>query len=150
MENGKVLALYMTMPDMIRSGHRMTCEDFECDPDGIFEDINYDTSEDKVMMLTCTKSYDIAEEEGIVIDNGVLMENILVNTNLYHLKAGSVIELGETMLEVTGPCEVYGYIRALAPELPELLEGNRGLFVRPMEYGKIAMGDSVKILKEVL
>jgi len=151
MTNGKVLALYMTLPDMMRSGHRMTCEDFECDEGGIIGDMNYETAtdEDKVMLLTSQKSYDIAEAEGIIVDQGVLMESILVDVDLYGLKKGSVIELGETMLEVTGPCEANGYLMALAPELPELLKGNRGIFVRPLEQGVISVGDEVKVLKKV-
>lgn len=102
MMNGKVLALYMTMPDMMRSGHRMTCEDIECDPDGIIGDMNYETSEDKVMLLTSQKSYDIAEEEGIMIDQGVLMESIHVDVDINGLKTGSMIEVGDAFLEVTG------------------------------------------------
>jgi len=149
MISGKVLALYMTMPDMLRSGHRMACEDFECDPDGIFEDSNYDSDQDYVMMLTCQKSYDLIEEAELVIAQGVLMENILVDIDLYGLKKGSVIELGDTLLEVTGPCESYGYLMALAPELPDIIKGNRGLFVRPLDHGRIAVGDEVNVLKEV-
>lgn len=148
MESGKVLALYMTMPDMVRSGHRMLCEDFECDEDGIFEDSNYESSKDYVMMLTCQKSYDLIEEAELEVSKGVLMENILVDIDLYHLKKGAVIELGDTLLEVTGPCESYGYLMALAPELPEIIQGNRGLFVRPLEQGKISVGDEVKVVKE--
>ena len=45
MSNGKVLALYMTMPAAMRSGHRMSCEDVDCDPDGIIGDMNYEKSE---------------------------------------------------------------------------------------------------------
>ncbi len=148
MQSGKVLALYMTMPDMLRSGHRMSCEDFECDSDGILEDSNYDSDQDYVMMLTCQTTYDIIEEAELVLERGVLMENILVDIDLYGLKKGSVIELGDTLLEVTGPCESYGYLMALAPELPELIRGKRGLFVRPLDHGKISVGDEVKVLKE--
>ncbi len=148
MTSGKVLALYMTMPDLMRSGHRMSVEDFECDPDGIIEDMNYEGSQDYVMMLTSQKSYDLIEEADLVISQGVLMENILVDIDLYHLKKGSVIELGDTLLEVTGPCESYGYLMALAPELPDIIKGNRGLFVRPLDHGKICVGDEVNVLKE--
>ena len=150
MTNGKVLALYMTMPDMvIRSGHRMSCEDIDCDEGGIIGDMHYETSEDHVMMLTSQKSYELIEEAELVLDKGVLMENVCVDINLYHLKAGSIIELGETLLEVTGPCESYGYLMALAPELPDVLRGNRGIFVRPLDQGRICVGDEVKIVKEV-
>jgi len=145
MSNGKVLALYMTMPDMMRAGHRMTCQDIDCDPDGIIGDMNYETSEDKVMLLTCQVSYDLADEAGLVIEQGVLLESIHVDIDLYDLKAGDVIELGETLLEVTSHCEAYGYLMALAPELPDLIRGKRGLFVRPLDYGTIALGDEVKV-----
>lgn len=149
MTSGKVLALYMTMPALLRSGHRMSCEDFDCDPDGIIGDNNYETSEDHVMLLTSQISYDIAQEAEIVVDQGVLMENIHVDIDLNHLKQGAIIELGETLVEVTGPCEAYGYLMALAPELPELIRGKRGIFVRPIDQGRITVGDEVNILKEV-
>lgn len=143
MSNGKVLALYMTMPAMMRSGHRMAVEDFECDPEGIIGDMNHGTSEERVMLLTCQTTYDIAQEADIVIEQGVLLESIHVDIDLYDLKAGDVIELGETMVEVTAPCEAYGYLYSLAPELPELIHGKRGLFVRPLDHGFIALGDEV-------
>lgn len=150
MTNGKVLALYMTMPDMmIRSGHRMSCEDIDCDEGGIVGDIGYESSKDKVMLLTSKKSYDIIDEAELVIDKGVLMESIHVDIDLYALGKGSLIEIGDVILEVTGSCESYGYLAALAPELPELLKGNRGIFVRPTEEGRLHLGDEVKVLKEV-
>lgn len=145
MSTGKVLALYMTMPDMMRSGHRMDCEDIDCDPDGIVGDINYEMSEKRVMLLTCQISYDLAEQADIVIDQGVLLENVLVDIDLYDLNVGDVIELGDTMVEVTEACEVYGYLMALAPELPEIIHGKRGLFIRPLEQGRIAVGDGVRV-----
>jgi MOSC domain-containing protein YiiM len=33
----------------------------------------------------------------------------------------------------------------LAPELPDLIRGKRGLFVRPLDYGTISLGDEVKV-----
>jgi MOSC domain-containing protein YiiM len=107
--------------------------------------MNYEMSEERVMLLTCQVSYDIAEEADIVIEQGVLMESIHVDIDLYDLNVGDVIELGETLLEVTEPCESYGYLMALAPELPDLIRGKRGLFVRPLDYGTISVGDEVKV-----
>ena len=148
-ENGKVLALYITMPDMmIRSGHRMSCEDIDVDEGGIIGDVSYESSEDKVMMLTSKKSYDIIDEAELFIDKGVLMESIHIDIDLYSLSKGSLIEIGDVTLEVTGPCESYAYLAALDPELPELLKGNRGIFVRPTEEGRLCLGDEVKVLKE--
>ncbi|MCF6244691.1 MAG: hypothetical protein L3J43_06610 [Sulfurovum sp.] len=148
MKTGKVLALYMTMPDMMRAGHRMSCDDIDCDEGGIIGDMNYESSEEYVMMLVSKKSYDLIEEAELVISEGVLLENIYVDIDLYGLKKGALIEIGEVILEVTGPCEAYGYLSALSPELPDVLRGNRGLFVRPVDEGRLLVGDEVKVLKE--
>ena len=148
MTSGNVLTLYMTMPDLMRSGHRMKCEDFECDPNGIIGDVNYEKGGEHVLLLVSKKSYDIIEAAELVVDKGVLLENIYVDIDLNHLKKGSVIEVGDILFEVTGPCKAYAYLYALAPELPELIDGNRGIFVTPMEQGRIAVGDEVKIVKE--
>lgn len=148
MENGKVLSLYMTMPDLMRSGHRMKVADFECEPNGIMGDKDYESGEGHRILLVSQKSYDIIEEAELVLDKGVLMENIFVDMDLNHLKAGSVIEVGETLFEVTGACEAYNYLYAFAPELPELIHGNRGIFIKPMELGRVEVGDAVSVLKE--
>ncbi|MDA7818055.1 hypothetical protein N9A28_07680 [Sulfurimonas sp.] len=148
MTNGKVLSLYITMPDMVRAGHRMKCEDFDCDTNGIVGSRDYDEGVDSPIVLVCKKSYDIIEEAELVIDEGLLMESIYVDVNLYHLKAGSIIQIGETEFEVTGPCEAYRYLYAIAPELPELIHGNRGLIIEPVAYGEVAVGNEVKVIKE--
>ena len=149
MTNGKVLALYMSMPDMtIRSGHRMSCDDIDCDPDGVVGDMHYETQDEHVMMIVSQKSYDIIDEAELFIDKGVLMETVHVDIDLYGLAKGSFIEIADVIFEVTGPCEAYGYLAALAPELPDLLRGNRGIFVRPTEGGRLCLGDEVKVLKE--
>ena len=77
------------------------------------------------------------------------MEDIYVDIDLYHLKAGSIIEIGDILFEVNGLCEDYRYLYAFAPELPDLLKGQRGLFVTPIDYGGMAVGDEVKVIKEV-
>lgn len=148
MTSGKVLSLYMTMPDMMRSGHRMKCDDFDCDSSGIVGSRDYDNGTDQLLVLVSKKSYDIIEEAELVLEKGVLMENIYVDIDLNHLKQGSIIEIGETLFEVTRACEDYRYLYAFAPELPELLKGQRGLFVSPVEYGGIAVGNEVKVIKE--
>lgn len=149
MTSGKVLSLYMTMPDMIRAGHRMKVEDIECDENGIMGSRDYENGSEHRMVIVSKKSYDIIEEAELVLEQGVLMEDIYVDIDLYHLKAGSLIEIGDIIFEVNGLCEDYRYLYAFAPELPDLLKGQRGLFVTPVDYGGMAVGDEVKVLKEV-
>ena len=148
MTSGKVLSLYMTMPDMMRSGHRMRVEDIDCDENGIMGSRDYENGTEHQMVLVSKKSYDIIEEAELFFERGLLMEDIYVDVDLYHLKKGSIIEIGEMLFEVTGPCEDYRYLYAFAPELPELIQGNRGLFISPIEYGRIAVGDEVSVAKE--
>ncbi|EIF52030.1 hypothetical protein [Sulfurovum sp. AR] len=148
MTSGKVLSLYMTMPDMMRSGHRMRVDDMECDENGIMGSRDYENGTERPMVLVSKKSYDIIEEAELVFERGLLMEDIYVDVDLYHLKKGSIIEIGEIMFEVQGPCEDYRYLYAFAPELPELIQGNRGLFITPIDYGRIEVGDEVSVIKE--
>ncbi len=144
----KVLKLYMTMPDMIRVGHRMLVDDFDCDDNGIVGSRDYDKGIDRPLVLVCKKSYELIEEAELVIEEGLLMEDIYVDADLYHLKTNSIIQIGEAKFEVTGPCEAYRYLYAIAPELPELIHGKRGLLLEPVEYGSIAVGDEVQVIKE--
>lgn len=148
MTNGKVLALYMTLPDLMRSGHRMQCDDFECDPGGIIGDVSHETEFGHRLLLVSEKSYDLIEQAELAVDKGVLLENIYVDVDINQLKEGSVIEIGSMLFEVLGPCEAYRYLYALSPELPEIIHGNRGIFITPMEYGKVEVGDEIKVVQE--
>ncbi len=147
MGDGKVLALYMTMPDLMRSGHRMMCDDFECDPDGIQGDVKYGEPEGSRVLLVSQSSYALIEDAELVVDKGVLMENIYVDIDVNNLEEGQILEIGEMLFKVEGPCRAYGYLYALSPDLPEIIDGNRGIFISAMEPGKIAVGDGVKVLQ---
>jgi MOSC domain-containing protein YiiM len=148
MTTGKVLSLYMTMPDMIRAGHRMDVDDIEVDENGIMGSRDYENGTDRNVVLVSQKSYDIIEEAELVIERGLLMEDIYVDIDLYHLNKGSVIEIGEMLFEVVGLCEDYRYLYAFAPEVPDLIRGKRGLFLSPLDYGGIQIGNEVKVIKE--
>ncbi len=148
MTSGKVLTLYMTMPDMMRAGHRMRVDDMDIDDNGIMGSRDYENGKERPMVLISKKSYDIIEDAELVFERGLLMEDIYVDINLYHLGKGSVIEIGEMLFEVTGPCEDYRYLYSFAPELPELIAGKRGLFITPLDYGSLAIGNEVKVIKE--
>jgi len=148
MESGKVLTLYVTMPDMMRAGHRMVCDDFDCDAGGVVGSRDYEKSEHATLVLVSKKSYDIIEEAELVLEKGVLMEDIYVDIDLYHLKPGSILEIGEVLFKVEGLCEDYRYLYAFAPELPELLEKQRGLILSPIDAGTIAVGSEVQVIEE--
>ncbi len=144
--NGKVLRLYTTIHDFMRVGHRLECNDLECDFDGIVGDKNYESGQD--ILLISKSTYDIIDEAELVLEEGVLMENIYIDIDLYHLKKDSIIKIGQSVFEVTGSCEAYNYLYGFAPELPELIRGKRGLFLSAVDYGRIEVGDEVSVLEE--
>jgi MOSC domain-containing protein YiiM len=148
MATGTVQKLYISMQDFLRPGHRMSVDYIECDPGGIVDDMNYEEEGKNMILLVSQKSYDIIKEADLILDKGVLMENIFVDIDLDYLKPGSLIEIGEVIFEVTGPCMAFNYLYGFAPELPELLQNNRGIFVKPVEDGRILLNDKVEVLKE--
>ena len=147
MKEAKILNLYMTLPDMLRSGYRQRCESIEIDEGGIVGDVAHGTENGRKLLIVSQKSYDLIKEHDLVVDTGVLMEHIHVDEDLYDLKENDVLEIGDTVCKVLGKCEVYGYLAALAPELPEILYGNRGIFVEPVAPGEIKVGDKVIVHK---
>jgi MOSC domain-containing protein YiiM len=148
MASGKVLSLYITIPDLMRSGHRMKVDDFSCDPNGIVGSRDYENDTQRPLVLVSKTSYDIIEEADFFLDQGILMEDIYVDVDLYHLQKGSIIEIGDVLFEVSGPCEDYRYLYTFAPEVPELIQGKRGLFITPVEYGTVEVGSDVTVVKE--
>jgi MOSC domain-containing protein YiiM len=148
MTTGKVLQLYMTIHDFMRSGNRTVCDSIDCDDEGIIGDINYEIDPKNKILLVSKKSYDMIEEAEIALEKGMLMENIYVDIDLYHLKEGSIIQIGQSMFTIDEPCHSYGYLYQFAPEIPGLLQNNRGVFISPVDYGRIELSDEVKIIEE--
>ena len=143
----KVEQLYMTQPDMLRSGHRVACDSLECDPDGIIGDVNHGIPDKNLLLAVSTQSYDIIDASDIVLDRGILMENILVDFDIDALKPGTIIEIDDVLFEIIRPCKAFAYLYGFAPELPELLEHKRGMFLRPLEEGQICIGSTVRIVQ---
>lgn len=147
--NGKVLNLYMTIPEQMRSGYRIECDSFECDENGIIGDVNYENPERNAILLLSKKSYDLIDQNELYVDKGVLLENIYVDIDINHLGSGSLVEIGEVTFEVVRPCRVFNYLYALCDELPEILKNDRGVIVKPLDGGSVTIGSDVEILKEV-
>lgn len=148
MATGKVLTLYMTMPDMMRSGYRQTVDSFECNQGGIVGDKNYEVEGKNMILLVSTSSYDLIRMEDLYIEQGLLMENIYTDLEINHLQPGSVIEVGDVLFKVTGHCHAYGYLYTFAPEIPAVLENKRGIFIEPVEDGTVYVDDEITILEE--
>lgn len=77
---------------------------------------------------------------------GDLNENITVRgLDVNTLQAGQRVRIGETLLEVTGPCTVCGELENVRPGLKEVLRGRRGVLTRVIHGGIVRVGDPLMI-----
>ena len=65
--------------------------------------------------------------------------------DLMRLGFGSRIRVGSAVLEVAGPCAPCSRMDELRPGLKVELEGRRGRFVRVVEAGSFAIGDTITV-----
>jgi len=75
---------------------------------------------------------------------GMLRENMtLTGMVLDDLAEGTLLEVGEAILEITGDCEPCAQMDALRPGLREAIRGRRGKLARVARSGPIRVGDAV-------
>ena len=87
----------------------------------------------------------ILEEFGLPI--GDVRENITVEgINLAGLPAGTRMQVGRALLEVTMDCTPCKFIEAKQPGLREAMQGRRGTLFKVIEGGEIKLGDEVRIV----
>ena len=141
---GKVIALFQALKD--REG-RHDSEYIEIDEQGIIGDKYYGKNPNRTILITSKNaSYGLAAAHGIQMPYGSLGENMVIDINPYHLRAGAEIQIGETVLAVTQNCTLCSSLGKVDEKLPELLKEDRGIFVKTVRGGKIRKGDSVSFL----
>ena len=85
------------------------------------------------------------EEFGLPI--GDVRENITVEgIKLASLPAGTRLQAGRALLEVTMDCTPCKFIEAKRPGLRDQLVGRRGTLFKVIEGGEIKLGDKVRIV----
>jgi MOSC domain-containing protein YiiM len=76
---------------------------------------------------------------------GMLRENMtLTGMVLDDLADGTLLEVGEAVLEIIGDCEPCGQMDALRPGLREAIRGRRGKLARVTRRGEVRVGDAVR------
>lgn len=141
---GRVIALFHALKG--RDG-RFESDAIEIDEQGIVGDKYYGKNLNRTILLTSNDaSYGLAASQGIVMPFGSLGENIVIDINPYHLRAGAHIRIGDTIVTVTQNCTLCSSLGKVDEKLPELLKDDRGIFVKTLRGGKIRKGDSVYLL----
>jgi len=75
---------------------------------------------------------------------GEVRENIVTRgIDLQALPAGTRIEIGDAVLEITKDCEPCVFIERLRPGLRARMEGRRGMLARVLRSGEIRVGDPI-------
>ncbi|PID47842.1 MAG: MOSC domain-containing protein [Proteobacteria bacterium] len=107
------------------------------DKNGVKEDKFYRKDQSRSILLTSTKSYEKAREQGIKINHGQLGENILLDANPCQLKEGTLLKIENVTLEITKPCTICKNLSYIDSKLPKILKKDRGIFAKIIKEGTI-------------
>ncbi len=78
---------------------------------------------------------------------GQIKENITTSgLALNELGPGQRLEIGEALLEVTGPCHPCSRMDEIRTGLQDRLQGRRGVLCRVIEGGMIRRGDRIRVV----
>jgi len=84
--------------------------------------------------------------EEFELEAGMLRENMVVDgLDVMTLREGQRLKIGDTVLEVTIPCDPCGQMNRLRSGLKHALIGRRGMFAKVITAGTIRIGDPVSI-----
>jgi MOSC domain-containing protein YiiM len=125
---------------------RVRMDKVELDYDGLLQDKFYARDINRSILLTTIESYELALKNGIKIPYGALGENILIDFNPYGLAIGRQIQIGDVVVEIAQNCTICNHLSKIDKTLPKLLKSDRGIFVKVIECGSIAKGDTVTLL----
>ncbi|NPA60410.1 MAG: MOSC domain-containing protein [Epsilonproteobacteria bacterium] len=140
---GKVLELFIAL----KGAPKQLRDEIEVDADGIIGDKFYAKDSNRAILLTSQESYDLAKQNGIAFEFGLLGENIILDINPYGLSCGDRVEIGTIVLEITQNCTICNSLSKIDKALPKLLQCDRGIFAKALQSGVIKKDDKVKIYK---
>ena len=85
--------------------------------------------------------------EALGLKPGDVREQVTVrNLGLDRLAFGTRLRVGEAVLEVAGPCAPCERMNEIRSGLKQVLEGQRGRFVRVVPPGAFAVGDTFTVI----
>ena len=140
---GEVLELFVSEKGNLK---RISKKEIVLDEKGVIGDKFYAKDNTRAVLLTTNESYTLAKKHQILMDNGILGENILIDYNPYSLTMGRRLKMGSVTLEIVQNCTICNHLSVVDKKLPKLLKNDRGIFVKVMYKGKIARGDKVYLI----
>lgn len=122
---------------------RLNQSEIVVDESGVFIDKFYDKDINRSVLITSINSYEIAANKGVKLIYGQLGENILVDFPLSRLHEGDRLQISDVLLEITQHCTLCDHLSCLDPNLPVILEKDRGIFAKVIEGGLIRSEDTI-------
>jgi MOSC domain-containing protein YiiM len=108
---------------------------------GLAGDVSFGRSKRQVLFL----EKETLDEFGL--QPGQIRENITVEgIHLAGLPAGTLLQAGEVLFEVTGDCAPCQFIEDIRPGLRDEMDGRRGTLCRVLNGGRIRVTDPVAIV----
>ena len=141
--NASVLALFIADATTKKT---IAVDEILCDCHGIKGDKHYGKNPDRSVLLTSTYAYELAKNENIQMQYGMLGENILVDFDLKNLKPGDRLRLGKVVVEVAQNCTLCNHLAQIDKKLPKLLRTDRGIFTRVITGGRLHPQDEVSLI----
>ena len=119
----------------------------QLDANGVIGDKYYNSDINRSVLISSTKSYNVAKNNNIQVPDGGLGENIIVNFDIYSFKIGTKFQMGSAILQISQNCTLCNSLSKIDPKLPKILKNDRGIFAFVLKEGEIKEGDEIKILK---
>jgi MOSC domain-containing protein YiiM len=140
---GKVLELFYST-----TNGRVNTTELSLDNKGVVEDKYYNKNIQRSVLITSIDSYNLAKQSGVSVPYGSLGENLLIDYNPYHLRAGDKLKIGDFVLEISQNCTLCKSLAKVDKKLPMLLKDDRGVFAKVVIGGVIKKGDNIYLLQK--
>ena len=138
---GKILELFYST-----NNGRVNARELSFDTKGVVEDKYYNKDIDRSVLIASKQSYDLALQNGIEVPYSTLGENLLIDYNPYHLKAGTQIVINDLVLEISQNCTLCNSLAKVDEKLPLLLKNDRGIFAKVITSGTVSKGNNIYLL----
>jgi len=129
---GKALNTYISS-----SIGRIEKDEISIDENGVINDKYYKKNPNRSILISSVKSYELVKKNNINIEYGSLKENIIFDFDIYKLKTGDKIQIEEVILEILENCTICSQLKTIGDLVPKLLEKDRGIFVKAIQFGVI-------------
>lgn len=143
---GQIIQLYITP---INETLRLRVNHLDVTFGGAQED-KFFGKENREILLSSTKSYAYAANQGFEIKESDLGENILTNFDVKKLQIGDVLEIGTSRFEVSMECPICNHLSTIDKTFPKAIKDDRGIFLKVLIPGSFTINDQIFLINKTI